>query len=729
MAYACGLLHAMLLLTGPAQHQQPAAPAAAASASLLVPDKRLQLAASAPPRERVKFDFGWRHMLLRGAPPPSYPPPPAMGPPDCLEPWPANASGIECSGGVPHQVPDISAEICASACCSDSLCAHWQFNINGSDPKGGTIHETRRCMLSPTPPGPGCTNGTPGVVGGSRPAREPPPPGPSPPSPSPSDHPEQAQPSYDDSGWQVVNVPHDMNVDQAPERIACEYGCGGRSFLARHSGWYRKHFRVPADWAGEHISVEFEGVFRHAMVYLNGRILQNHTSGYTSFDVALPTATLKSGSHVNVLAVYADARSGTGWWYEGGGIYRHVWLVKRSQTHLTTWGTFVAPHVHPLSIVADTNSGSLRAAATLNVSAQLSSQNAASVSLTCDLLDVSGKLLTTFSSPSDMRVAADGLLVLHASVDVPAVRLWTLRAPILYRVRTRLLTSSKTVLDEENTTIGFRSLKYTADSGFFLNEEHYKVRGFCDHNNFASVGMAVPDRVNLFRANAARSIGGNGRRMSHNPGAPAMFDIYDRVGMVVMDENREFQVGAQYNRELADMVGRDRNHPSITIWSFCNEQGCGAAPTDPVQEAGVAFRALTDELDGTRPTLGNMRSNDWGGLLTNETDVEGFSHSGRQGIDQFRARFPDKPLFESECCSCNTQRGENSCKGAGCDGSTDRRSGVQSSFNADCLAEQTNASQGVPYVVGDMVWTLFDCESQQQLFESSRGTHRSSGKD
>ena len=114
-----------------------------------------------------------------------------------------------------------------------------------------------------------------------------------------------------------------------------------------------------------------------------------------------------------------------------------------------------------------------------------------------------------------------------------------------------------------------------------------------------------------------------------------------------------------------------------------------------------------------------MRSNDWGGLLTSETDVEGFSHSGRRGIDQFRARFPNKPLFESECCSCNTQRGENTCKGAGCDGSTDRSAGVQSSFNADCLAEQTNASQGVDYVVGDMVWTLFDCECKHAYASAS----------
>ena len=142
------------------------------------------------------------------------------------------------------------------------------------------------------------------------------------------------------------------------------------------------------------------------------------------------------------------------------------------------------------------------------------------------------------------------------------------------------------------------------------------------------------------------------------------------------------------------------------IWSFCNEQGCGAAPSDATQQAGPEFRAITEEFDGTRPTLGNMRSNDWGGLLTKVTDVEGFSHTGRGGLETFRSQFPDKPLWESECCSCNTQRGENTCKGAGCFGSIDRDAGIQSSFNADCLATQVNASQGVPWVVGAMVWTV-----------------------
>lgn len=218
----------------------------------------------------------------------------------------------------------------------------------------------------------------------------------------------------------------------------------------------------------------------------------------------------------------------------GGGIYRHVWLVKRAQTHLTSWGTFVAPRVHAASIAADDSKGSLQGAATLNITAVVSNMAAAerSVSAIFELLDSAGAAVIIFKS-SIATVTGGGQVTLRAAADVPAVDLWTLHSPALYTVRTRLLSSStKTVLDEENTTVGFRSLKYTADTGFHLNEENFKVRGFCDHNNFASVGMAVPDRVNLYRANAARSVGGNGRRMSHNPGAPSMFDIYDRVGMV-----------------------------------------------------------------------------------------------------------------------------------------------------------------------------------------------------
>lgn len=206
--------------------------------------------------------------------------------------------------------------------------------------------------------------------------------------------------------------------------------------------------------------------------------------------------------------------------------------MKRAPTHLMTWGTFIAPHVDTASI-ADDSSGRVRAAATINITATVSNMAAtrASVAATFQLLDSTGATIAVFNSSDVSTAVAGGQTTLRATAKVAAVNLWTLRSPTLYTIRTLLLSSNR-VLDEENITVGFRSLEYTADTGFHLNNKHFKVRGFCDHNNFASVGMAVPDRVNLYRANAARSVGGNGRRMSHNPGAPSMFDIYDRVGMV-----------------------------------------------------------------------------------------------------------------------------------------------------------------------------------------------------
>jgi beta-galactosidase len=338
-------------------------------------------------------------------------------------------------------------------------------------------------------------------------------------------------------------------------------------------------FTVPADWKGEHISVEFEGVFHYSMIYLNGVLLTNHSCGYTSFDVELPAKLLNYGQP-NTFAVYTDATSGTGWWYEGGGIFRHVWLVKRSPIHFATWGVFVAPSVHPGTVrsavargatiaAASPSGGELVGTVTLNVTATVVSTEsaaAATVGAAIDVFDAVGSHVGSFST-ENVSVVSGGEVSLHSLRPLPAeVNLWTIRAPALYTVRTRLLTTSGAVLDEVNTTTGFRLLRYDSSNGFQMNGEEVKVRGFCDHNDFGSVGTAVPDRINLYRAQAARSLGGNGRRTSHNPPNPSMLDIYDRVGMVVMAENRDFFAGDRYYENMADLVRRDRNHASVTIW-------------------------------------------------------------------------------------------------------------------------------------------------------------------
>jgi hypothetical protein len=171
------------------------------------------------------------------------------------------------------------------------------------------------------------------------------------------------------------------------------------------------------------------------------------------------------------------------------------------------------------------------------------------------------------------------------------------------------------------------------------------------------IGMAVPDRINLFRAQASRSIGGNGRRTSHNPPDPTLLDIYDRLGMVVLDENRLFGNNSHYVDNMQALVKRDRNHPSVILWSFCNELDCQGEH----EAAGPAFQQVVDTLDGTRPTLANMMK--YGGILSDTVDVQGFSHRPRETLDQCHEALPEKPIMMSECCSCNTMRGED----AGCE--------------------------------------------------------------
>ena len=171
-------------------------------------------------------------------------------------------------------------------------------------------------------------------------------------------------------------------------------------------------------------------------------------------------------------------------------------------------------------------------------------------------------------------------------------------------------------IDRVSVSHGLRELRYDADAGFFLNREHFKVRGFCDHNSFAIVGMAVPERISLFRAQASRAVGGNGRRTSHNPPDAAVLDIYDRLGVVVMDENRLFGNESAYVSNMGAMVKRDRNHASVVIWSFCNEFGCEGAH----EAGGPAFRDVAYRLDGSRPTLANMFT--FGDLLSNTIDVQ-----------------------------------------------------------------------------------------------------------
>ena len=287
---------------------------------------------------------------------------------------------------------------------------------------------------------------------------------------------------------------------------------------------------------------------------------------------------------------------------------------------------------------------------------------------------------------------------------VAAAELWSVPRPYLYTLAVVVTSPAGAVLDSRNETIGIRDVKWTAESGLVLNSQAVKMRGFCNHENFGAIGAALPARVDLLRLQQLRGVGGNAWRTSHNAPEPALLALTDRMGVVVMDENRVFATtvncpgcsnvpvyAGDELQDMADMVSRDKLHASIMWWSFCNEAGCGNGAAQPATD----FRSVAYAADGSRAVGANMG---WISPITRTAmsdvlDVMGFSHANANDIAKFRASRPDQPVVSSECCSCETQRGE--------DGDLPHSSDVF--FNNEqsgCMAEQSQVSNGVSYNAG-----------------------------
>ncbi len=327
------------------------------------------------------------------------------------------------------------------------------------------------------------------------------------------------------------------------------------------------------------------------------------------------------------------------------------------------------------------------------------------------LIDASGAAVANATAPA-VALAPGAGGVASAALALPAaVQCWSVARPYLYTL-SAVVSVGGAATDAVNTSVGVRSVRWDSDQGVFVNEQRVRFRAFCDHESFAAVGMAVPPRINLFRFQAMRGMGGNGRRFSHNPPAPTLLDLADRLGVLALDENRVFELGLSGN--MADLVRRDRNHPSVIFYSFCNEPGCNNADKSAPEEPTASFKAAVEAHDGTRAVTGNMCVG-WGscpaessyvtppGLpMSAELDVQGFSHVDDGVFKSYHAAWPARPLVASECCSCETQRGEDA------DLAHNASRVFYPSFNADCLSRQTNWALSLPYVSGSFVWTAFD---------------------
>ncbi len=451
--------------------------------------------------------------------------------------------------------------------------------------------------------------------------------------------------SFDDRAWRVLDLPHDWAVEApfSPQGSHSHgYKAAGKGFPERSVGWYRKTFHVPESDLGRRITIEFDGVFRDSRVWVNGFFLGEQPSGYTGFQYDL-TDYLNYGGN-NVIAVRADATMEEGWFYEGAGITRHVWLLKTHPVHVKPWGTAVTADLRPD-----------HSAATIHLVTELRHTGTETLTVTAEhtLLDPAGQPAGRFASEPATFAPGDEL-TLTAQLELASPALWSNTTPQLYTAVTTLRTADGTELDRCETPFGIRSLRFDPDHGFFLNGQRVQLKGVNLHQDHAGVGAALPDALYDFRLRRLMAFGVNAIRTGHRPPAPELLEACDRLGLLVLDENRLTGTNPAQLDDLRDLIRRDRNHPSIILWSVGNEEWAiegnilGARITRRMQD-------FVKRLDPSRRVTVAI-SGGWGGSST-VADVVGYNYINQTDPDQQHADFPHQPGLGTEETTTQGTRG------------------------------------------------------------------------
>lgn len=443
------------------------------------------------------------------------------------------------------------------------------------------------------------------------------------------------KPEFDSSSWKKVDVPHDWSIAGNFSQSAPATGSGG--WLPTGMAWYRKEIKPPAGSRGERVWIEFDGVMANSNVWMNGNLLGHRPSGYVSFRYDL-TDHLKADS-TNVLVVKADTSDQpASRWYTGGGIYRHVRLVTAHPMHVQPWGVYVTtPEVSEKS-------------ATVKVQTSLTntSAKAGEIILQSSLVDPDGKTLTT--AESRITLAAGKGDTLTQQLQVPSPQLWDLESPQLHTIVTRIK-AGDSLLDEVSTPFGIRKAEFHSDTGFWLNGKNFKLKGVALHHDGGAVGAAVPLDVWRRRLETLRSLGVNSIRTAHNPVSPEFLDLCDRMGFLVMDEffdcwtkgknkhDYHLHFKKWSHQDLRDGIMRDRNHPSIILYSVGNE----IHDTPKPDLAKPILRGLVDichELDPSRAvTQALFRPNvsgDYKNGLADMLDVIGTNYRDKELLEAWK---------------------------------------------------------------------------------------------
>ena len=497
--------------------------------------------------------------------------------------------------------------------------------------------------------------------------------------------------NFDDSAWRAIDLPHDWAVElpyvQADELNDFGDHPLGRNYPATSIGWYRRVFTLPATDAGRRISLEFDGIFRDATIALNGHLVGRNFSGYAPYRADVTDLATLGGR--NVLVARVDATEHEGWFYEGAGMYRHAWLVKTGPVHVAHWGTFVTSRV---------------AGSTATVSIATEVENESDAPATCRVAQTirssSGKALATVRS-APIVIPAWGRQGVQQQLELAMPQLWSIEAPAMHLMETSIEIGAIPV-DTHHTPFGIRTIHFDPNNGFFLNGKRVAIQGTCNHQDHAGVGSALPDRLQEYRIGRLKEMGSNAYRTSHNPPTPELLDACDRLGMLVLDENRTFSSEDEGTSQLERLIRRDRNHPSVIAWSLANEEGSDQGNDRGARMAGTLKR-LAHRLDPTRPVTAAMNGG-WGKGFTLVVDVQGFNYS-TNGIDAIHKGFPAKPLMGTETASTVSTRGIYA---------NDPDRGYLSAYDVNKPGWGATAEEwwsyyaARPFLAGGFVWTGFD---------------------
>lgn len=440
--------------------------------------------------------------------------------------------------------------------------------------------------------------------------------------------------SSEDGGWRTVDLPHDWSVTLPFDPD----GSPSWGYKPKGRAWYRKQFLLGDEFKDKRLTIEFDGVAKDCEVYFNGSLIKRHFSAYTPFSADI-TDRAHFGKDPNVLAVYVNADGWEGWWYEGAGIYRHVRLISRQTVSIAQYGIFVCPQ--------KLNSGEWDCPVEITV--ENSGYQTDTVTAECEIRDLSDNSLL-LSGSKRLEISAQSRTVHTFGFKTDSPKLWDTDTPNLYECTVRLDNG-----EQQSVKFGFRTLCFDAQKGFFLNGRSVKLLGSCNHQDHGGIGVAIPDSVHEYRIKRLKEMGTNAYRCAHGMPHAELLDICDREGMLVMDENRSFETSDEGIEALRTMVLRDRNHPSVIMWSIFNEEPLQG--TAEGMKMAQRMRFEINRLDPSRFVTGAMN----GGVESGESAAQAVDVAGMNyqlyNYDIFHEKYPHIPVVGTETTSAFSVRG------------------------------------------------------------------------